>query len=206
MDSRLNIAIFAKAPIAGFAKTRLIPRLGAKGAADLQRVMIERTVQTAVESRLGTVSVWCAPDSKNDFFAALAADYPVELRTQSGTNLGARMLNTFETLTDSRPVILIGSDCPMLQASHLHACATALQCGHDVVFLPTEDGGYALVAAAKPWPELFCAMPWGSSAVMSETRLRANRLALRISEPAILWDVDRPEDCDRAAALGLFEA
>jgi rSAM/selenodomain-associated transferase 1 len=204
MDSTVAIAIFAKAPIAGLAKTRLIPRLGARAAAELQRLMIERTVHAAIESRMGPVSLWCAPDRNNAVFSSLAAKYPIDLHAQSGPDLGARMLNAFEVLTAGCPVVLIGCDCPVLQASHLLMCAAALRAGHDAVFVPTEDGGYAVAAAAKPWPELFREIPWGSSDVMSETRSRAMRSGLRISEPVTLWDVDTPEDYDRAAGLNLL--
>lgn len=204
MSNGTGIAIFAKAPIEGFAKTRLIPKLGAKAAADLQCVMIEQTVQTALGSQLGPVSLWCAPDCRHPVFASLAAKYPIELLPQSGPDLGARMLAAFEMLTPSHPLVLIGCDCLALRPSHLEICATALRSDHDVVFVPTEDGGYALVAASRPWPDLFRCVYWGSSSVMSETRSRAMQSGLRISEPVMLWDVDTPEDFDRAAGLGLL--
>ncbi|MGE0751304.1 MAG: TIGR04282 family arsenosugar biosynthesis glycosyltransferase [Variibacter sp.] len=204
MTSRVAIAIFAKAPVAGFAKTRLIPRFGAETAASLQRLMIERAIRTAVESRVGPVSLWCAPDCSAEVFSSLAAKYSLELHSQSGRDLGARMLHAFEVLTVVCPVIVIGCDCPALQPSHLRKCARDLGHGHDAVFIPTEDGGYALIAAAKPWPQLFSDIPWGSSEVMSRTRTRAIATGLRVAEPVMLWDVDTPEDVDRAAALGLL--
>ena len=204
MNSETGVAVFAKAPIEGFAKTRLIPRLGAKAAADLQCYMIEQTVRTAIESQIGPVSLWCAPDCSHPVFTSLAAKLPIELLPQSGPDLGARMLNAFEMSTPSHPLVLIGCDCPVLRPLHLEICTATLRSDHDVVFIPTEDGGYALVAAAKPWPELFHGICWGSSSVMSETRFHATQLGLRISEPVMLWDIDTPEDFDRAAKLGLL--
>src|SRR5205085_2843900 len=100
----------------------------------------------------------------------------IELHVQSGVDLGARMLNAFQALTPHHPVILIGTDCPVLSPSHLIESANLLQRGTDVVFLPTEDGGYALVGAAKPWPALFRQIPWGTDRVMPDTRLRAGEL------------------------------
>ena len=61
----VDIAIFARAPVAGDAKTRLIPRLGVEGAAALQHALIHRAVQTAVAAKLGAVSLWCAPDCEH---------------------------------------------------------------------------------------------------------------------------------------------
>jgi glycosyltransferase A (GT-A) superfamily protein (DUF2064 family) len=113
------------------------------------------------------------------------------------------MLQAFELLTVGGPTIVLGADCPPLKASHLIDCAKRLRKPRDVVFLPTEDGGYALVGAAKPWAELFRDMPWGTGRVMQETRMRARCIGLRLFEPALLWDLDTPADYERAAALGL---
>jgi rSAM/selenodomain-associated transferase 1 len=198
MSDAIAIAIFAKAPIEGFAKTRLIPLLGAKQAADLQRRFIERTVEVALAAKLGPVSVWCTPDCEHAIFASLRASGSVALQAQSGANLGSRMLNTFEVLTPRCPTMIIGTDCPVLKASHLHDCAGSLGDGADAVFLPTEDGGYALVGAARPLPHLFLDIPWGTERVMPETQRRARQMGLRISEPGRLWDIDTPEDYRRA--------
>ena len=204
MNNRVAVAILAKAPIEGFAKTRLIPHLGAKEAAHLQRRMVEHTVRIALGSSLGPVSLWCAPSCQHELFASLAATGSVELHAQSGTDLGARMLNAFEMLTPDHPAIVIGTDCPVLNSSHLVDCANRLRQGVDAVFLPTEDGGYALVGTAKPWPQLFRDMPWGTDRVMPQTRLRARQSGLRISEPALVWDIDTPKDYERAVACGLL--
>jgi rSAM/selenodomain-associated transferase 1 len=205
MFDAIGIAVFAKAPIEGFAKTRLIPLLGAKQAADLQRRFIERTVEVALAAKLGPVSVWCTPDCEHAIFASLGASGSVALQAQSGANLGSRMLNTFEVLTPRCPIMIIGTDCPVLKASHLRDCASSLGDGADAVFLPTEDGGYALVGAARPLPHLFLDMPWGTERVMPETKRRARQMGLRISEPARLWDIDTPEAYQRALACGLVD-
>ena len=205
MTDIVGIAIFAKAPIAGFAKTRLIPTLGPERASQLQRQLIERTVETALASKVGPVSVWYTPDRGHDVFTSLAAVHSIEFHRQSGADLGARMLSAFEVLIPRHPLLVIGTDCPMLQPSHLIDCATSLRRGADAVFLPTEDGGYALVGLTKPVPLLFHNMPWSTEQVMSETRLRAHHARLGISEPALVWDVDTKADYDRAVASGLFD-
>jgi rSAM/selenodomain-associated transferase 1 len=201
----VGIAILAKAPIEGYAKTRLIPLLGAKGAAELQRRMIKRTVQVAVAAGTGPVSLWCAPNCRHETFRMLAAAHPIELHEQPETDLGRRMLRAFEVLTPHHPLIVIGTDCPVLRAAHLIESAGCLQAERDVVFLPTEDGGYLLVGAQKPWAMLFDGVSWGSSGVMRETRERARNIGLRISEPETVWDIDTPEDYQRAIAAGAFE-
>src|SRR3712207_3817693 len=104
------LAVFAKAPVPGYAKTRLIPRLGAAGAADLQRRLIERTIETAVGAALGPVSLWCTPKRNHGLFSELARDYGLTLYDQTGLDLGARMLAAFEALTPAGPLLLIGTD------------------------------------------------------------------------------------------------
>lgn len=206
MARAVGIAVFAKAPIEGFAKTRLIPLLGAKRAAALQRELTRQTVELALRSNLGPVSAWCAPDCVHEAFASLTATYSVPLHIQCGPDLGARMLSAFEALTVSHPLLIIGTDCPALTPAHLSECALALLKGADAVFLPTEDGGYALIGSKKPIPSLFSDMPWGTNQVMAETRTRAQQRGLTIVESAVLWDIDTPADYNRALAAGLLAA
>ncbi len=161
INNPLQITIFAKAPVAGYAKTRLIPILGPQGAADLQAFLVRRTVETAMKSSLRPVSLWCAPDRAHDLFTSLGNEFAIATHPQIGSDLGTRMLNAFEAMTRLGPAILIGSDCPALTAEHLIRCASALRDGADAVFIPAEDGGYALVGLKRPVPQIFESIPWG---------------------------------------------
>lgn len=201
MTDGTPIAVFARAPMPGEVKTRLIPSLGAEGAAALHARLVRRTLATARAARLGPVTLWCAPDTHHPFFADCVASFGVGLKPQAPGDLGARMLAAFEA---SAPSLLIGSDCPALAVEHLQAASQALR-SSDAVFLPAEDGGYVLVGLSRPMTEVFDAIPWGGDAVMIETRRRLDRLGLRWSEPVILWDVDRPDDLVRLAASGLLD-
>jgi uncharacterized protein len=196
------VAIFAKAPIAGFAKTRLIPRLGPAGAALLQARLIERAVSTVCNARTGPVSLWCAPEPEYPLFRDLARRFPIALHRQTGGDLGDRMSDAFRILTRASPALLIGTDCVVLDAPHLILSAKALRNGYDAVFLPVEDGGYILVGLRDCAPALFRDIPWNTHGVMAETRQRAASRGLRVAELAMLWDLDRPEDYDRSIALG----
>ena len=200
----VGIAVFARAPVPGQCKTRLIPALGADGAAELHHRMLERTLACARTADVGPVSLWCAPDTTHPAFAALAGP-GVELRLQTGGDLGARMLAAFVAQPAGRPLLLIGTDCPALTAEHLRACAECLRAGDDAVFLPTEDGGYFLVGLQAPQPALFDTMPWSTDQVMPETRRRLGRAGLRWREPATLWDINTPDDLARLRASGLME-
>jgi rSAM/selenodomain-associated transferase 1 len=197
----IGIAIMAKAPIPGLTKTRLIPALGAEGAAELQRMLILRTVATAMEAGIGSVSVWCGPDTQHRLFQDIASKYPVQLYEQSAGDLGDRMHAAFVAATAVSPTLLIGVDCPPMAPAHLRRCAERLRRGDDAVFLPAEDGGYVLVGLRRPQAGLFNDTEWGSPTVMAVTRDRLRQLNLTWSEPETLWDLDRPDDLQRWRAI-----
>ena len=195
--------VFAKAPAPGRVKTRLIPALGANGAAQLQRQLIARTLRTAIAAGLGTPELWCAPDPHAPFFAACAKEQDVSLRAQGDGDLGARMARALESaLALGASGLLIGCDCPVLTPEYLRTAAAALAAGDDAVFGPAEDGGYVLIGVARrPAAGLFEDIAWGTATVMQETRRWLARGNWRWRELAPLWDVDRPEDLPRVRRL-----
>jgi rSAM/selenodomain-associated transferase 1 len=199
----VRVAVLAKAPIAGLAKTRLIPALGARGAARLQREFTRHALHTAAAAGLGPVTLWCAPEADHHFFRALRYTMNVDCRVQADGDLGDRMHAAFLAHCAQGPLLLIGTDCPALRPLELREAARALCDGHDAVFGPAEDGGYVLVGLRSPQPTLFSAMPWSTSMVLSETRARAHGLGLRIMELETLWDVDVPADLQRLGKLPL---
>jgi rSAM/selenodomain-associated transferase 1 len=199
---RTSIAVFARAPVAGVAKTRLIPLLGAEGAAALHAALARKALMSAVEAKTGEVALWCAPDVSHPFFESCRAEFRIDLKAQPPGDIGQRMLAAFEA--SRGPLLLIGSDCPMLTPDLLRLCAAELRTGLDAVFLPAEDGGYALIGLRRPMAGIFAGVEWSTERVMDETRARLRAAALTWSEPAIVWDIDRPEDVARLAASGLL--
>ena len=196
--------VFAKAPTPGRVKTRLVPALGERAAAELHRQLVERTLSTALAAGLGPVELWCAPATDDVFFAACARQYGIGLCAQGEGGLGMRMARALEhALAAGSPGLLVGSDCPVLTAEYLREAAAALALGNDAVFGPAEDGGYVLIGLARePSAQLFKDVAWGRATVMQETRARLARLEWRWRELAMLWDVDRPEDLLRWRQLG----
>ncbi|GAB4176697.1 MAG: TIGR04282 family arsenosugar biosynthesis glycosyltransferase [Rhodocyclaceae bacterium] len=192
------VILFAKAPVPGLAKTRLVPALGAEAAAHLQARLATRAIETALAAAVGPVELWCAPDCADPFFAECARRHALTLRAQPEGDLGRRMARAFEAALASHDyAILTGSDCPAMTAQDIRAARDALAAGQDAAFLPVEDGGYALIGLARFDPRLFEAIAWGSGAVMRETRLRLGGMGWRWQELAERWDVDRPEDLER---------
>lgn len=195
------IVVLAKAPVAGYAKTRLIPALGADGAARLAAWLLERTMHAALRSGLGPVELCAAPDAAHPAVAAWAAR-GVQLAAQGEGDLGERIARAFARACASAPrVLLLGTDAPRLDAAVLQAAARALE-AHDAVFVPAVDGGYALVGLRRSVPRLFEDMPWSTPAVMARTRERLRALGLTHAELAPLADIDEPQDLVHLQGLG----
>jgi hypothetical protein len=203
MTETIAIAVLAKAPLPGFAKTRLIPALGTEGAARLQARLVEHAVATACAARIGPVTLWGAPDEGHPLFQAIGARLGVALARQDGGDLGERMLAAV-TAADM-PVLVIGTDCPALTADHLRAAADILRGGADAAIIPAEDGGYALIGLRAPARTLFSEMHWSVPSVMEETRRRLRDLGMTWQEPVRLWDLDLPEDIERLRQIGLHD-
>jgi hypothetical protein len=161
-------------------------------------------MKTALASPLRPITLWCAPDCDHPIFRSADLEYGITTRVQAGDDLGERMFGTFEQLTRRSPALLIGTDCPILSADHLMRCAAALVAGTDAAFIPTEDGGYALIGLRKPVWRLFEGMPWGTGDVMRITRDRLREERLSAFETDQLWDIDTPADYDRAKSAALL--
>lgn len=202
--SDARVLIFAKAPQPGAVKTRLIPALGAVGAAALHAQLAEHTLAMACAAGAGTVELHCAPDTSDPFFRLCSSKYDVALVAQPSGDLGGRMFAAFaEALATSPRIILIGTDCPGLTAQHLLQAQQALRDGNDAVFVPAQDGGYALIGLGQCSVRLFENIAWGGARVMAQTRERLHALRWRWRELDTLWDVDRPADYQRLLQSGL---
>lgn len=195
-----EIAIFAKVPQPGAVKTRLIPALGAEGAAALHARLIDRTVAKARAVGNARACLWLA--GRVETFAQ-----PPGLRReiQQGADLGARMHHAFlVTLARARACVLIGTDCPALTPAHLQRAFEELE-QHDVVVGPAEDGGYVLIALKSPQPLLFEDIQWGGPTVLAATRARIDAAGLRAAYLPPLPDLDTPADLARAQREGWIE-
>ena len=202
----LAIAVFARAPVAGATKTRLIPRLGADGAARLQEQLIERALARATAVAGAAVSLWVAGDLAQPFVADAARRHGVALHAQQGIDLGERMAHAFATLLHgAERAVLIGTDCPAMTVDDLHDAAAALD-NNDVVVQPALDGGYVLIALRAAQPQLFAGIAWGSALVLEQTMARAAELGLTVGRARPLPDLDTPEDHAHALAQGWVDA
>lgn len=199
-----RILIFAKAPIPGQVKTRLMPLLSIEGAAQLHREMVNQTVQRVQAAALAPLQLWCAPDIKEPFFDNLKCTQRLELYAQHGTDLGARMLHSFTAaLRSAEMAVVLGTDWPALDPDLVATALQRLRNGDDAVLGPAEDGGYVLLGLRRVDPFLFSEIAWSSARVSAQTRERLQKLQWRWSELPVSWDLDRPADFERALHAGL---
>lgn len=188
------VIVFAKAPVAGVAKTRLAPALGAEGAAALAGRMLRHTLAQATAAGIGPVELCAAPDATHPALRAAAAACGAALTEQGPGDLGLRMHRAFvRCLKRHRRALLIGTDAPALDAAVLRDAAQALQ-QHELVFVPALDGGYALVGQRRADPRWFCGMTWSHAGVMADTRERLRAAGVRCAELPPVADIDEPAD------------
>ena len=193
--------IFARAPIPGAVKTRLIPALGAVGAAQLAVHMLGHALQIAAHSSLGPLQLHGAPDVQHPVLRSAAAGVGAACLAQAPGDLGTRMRSALAAALQLTPrALLLGTDCPALDVGVLREADAALVAGAACVLVPTTDGGFALVGfrreALAAIDEIFDAIAWGSSTVMSSTRDHLLRAGLRWTELATLVDIDEPADLE----------
>ena len=200
------VTVMAKAPVPGLAKTRLIPALGAHGAARLQRAFTLGTLRVARQAGL-VPTLWCAPGMQHRFFRAVAQRCGVALQAQPEGNIGARMHAAVQhhfaqvgADTAAPAVLVVGTDCPALSAAHLHHAASVLA-DHDAVLIPAQDGGYVLIGLRLPHAAVFEGVDWSTPQVLAQTRERLRGAGLSWAELDTLWDVDTPDDLLRLKGI-----
>ncbi len=189
MPALPDLVLFAKYPLPGYAKTRLIPALGAEGAAQVHRHLARRTVDLLLQSGAPTEVRYAGADE-----AALRdwlGDGPA-LVAQAEGGLTERLVDA----SRPHPHMFFGADTPDLDAGMIAAAMTALA-SHDVVIGPAEDGGYFLIGMQTARPELLTDMPWSTDQVFPETLRRCEVLGLAVALLPMLADCDRPEDLER---------
>ncbi|MGC9503239.1 TIGR04283 family arsenosugar biosynthesis glycosyltransferase [Baaleninema sp.] len=189
--------MFTRYPQPGRTKTRLVPALGKRGAAGLQRRMTERTLETVRQWRNAeedaAAEVRFVGGTSGQLRRWLGAD--LVYRPQGEGDLGDRLGRTVKTAFAEGidRIALVGIDCPGLSASLLRQGFAALEKA-DAVLGPAEDGGYYLMALRQPYPELFSGIDWGTETVLLQTLEAARSLGLSVSLLSPLSDIDRPED------------
>lgn len=184
-----TLVLFAKYPVPGYAKTRLIPALGADGAARVHRHLTERTVKTLVASGAAVEVRYAGGDE--DAFWSWLGPVPHYIEQVEG-GLSERLIDAGR---DAHHVFF-GADTPDLTVAIVESAIDALE-SHDIVIGPADDGGYYLIGMQVARPELMADMPWSTSEVFPETMRRCATAGLTVALLPTLADCDRPSDLAR---------
>lgn len=190
-----RLVVFAKAPQPGAAKTRLIPALGAPGAAVLARRMLLHTLEQALAADVGPVELCMDPASGDPAWHGVDLPPCITRSAQGEGDLGQRMARAVDRVTTApgQAVLLMGTDCPALSARRIAAAARALA-RHDAVLVPVADGGYVLIGLHAPCPAIFADMAWSTPAVAACTLQRLAARRQRVWVGPQLHDIDEPAD------------
>lgn len=200
-----RILIFAKPPVVGHCKTRLGKTLGLSRAARVHRLLSEQTFNTVAANAIAPVEIHAGQQPTHPWFLQQRRRYGWPLRQQVRGNLGKRMYRAaHQILQTADACLIVGTDCPVLDRQHLFIALEELQSGQNIVLLPSEDGGYALIGLNRADPLLFRNISWGTGQVMRQTRRRLQHARLNWTELAPVWDVDEAADFYRAKRAGLL--
>ncbi|MBW2408981.1 MAG: TIGR04283 family arsenosugar biosynthesis glycosyltransferase [Deltaproteobacteria bacterium] len=202
-NSKQRLIIFTRYPEAGTTKTRMIPELGAEGAAELQRRMTEHIMSRAVGlCDLHPIPVEVRYEGGSEKLMTEWLGPGFSYCHQGSGDIGLRMGRAFtETFGQGcESVVIIGSDIPDISTKILQNAFEALG-ENDLVLGPAADGGYYLIGVQREtfrhWnPQLFSDIRWGTASVLPQTLHVARKLGLNYKLLATLRDVDRPEDLD----------
>lgn len=189
-----TIMVFARAPVPGQVKTRLIPALGETGAAELHARLLDQTLNTVSQLENITIRLYCQPDTQHPLFRQ-ACDRPaLSLHPQTGNDLGERMANAVaDNLPRYDKVLVIGCDCPAFTPDDLRAAIETLD-AQDAVIVPAHDGGYVLLGLKTFSPLIFSDVDWSTDRVFEQTARQLDAAGFRWASLEPKHDIDRPDD------------
>ncbi len=198
------VGIMAKAPRPGYAKTRLTSALDPEVAADLYRHFLLDTVDV-VRRVPGVAATLLCPAGDGADLARLDIGLPIVEQREPGLMHGLVFGIAHALEGGHNSVALINADSPTLPPARIAAALTALST-YNVVFGPTADGGYYLIAATVPCDRLLLGVPYpDGTTILRDTLEQAERLGLRAGTIAPWFDVDLPAEL-RGLADALADA
>lgn len=196
------LIVLAKAPLPGFAKTRLQRETGIASAdvARLAEAFVRDTLAVCAATEGARTLVCHAPPESADWFRAIAPG--AGLAAQVDGDLGARMRAAFDRAFagGATRAVMIGTDAPHLGADTVEAAFAALERA-DCVLAPAEDGGYVLIGLRRACPGILAGIAWSTSRVLEQTLERARELGVRCELLPAEFDVDGAADLERLARL-----
>ena len=181
--------------MSGTVKTRLESALGLQSSLKLHKWLVEDRLKTLARDSLFNVSLHVTDNPRDPYWAHLNLNYSVPIYLQQGNTLGERMLKAVEsTLAQNDWVILLGVDCPDLDASYVESAIRELEKGRNLVIGPAEDGGYVLLGLRRVVRDIFYGIDWGTGSVFKQTMSVLDRQGIDSVTLMPLRDLDVIDD------------
>lgn len=193
---RAELILFAKTPLAGRVKTRLVPGLGEHGAAEFAQGLIEETVRRAVASWPGEVHLQAWPSTSHPCFERLRERHGITVSLQAEGDLGTKMLRALDSAHKrGAAAAVMGCDVPHCPPETYRTAHAFLGQGRSVIG-PSDDGGYYLIGINPPHPDCFERIEWGGNKVFDTTLKRAARAGINLIVLQQLNDFDTAADIE----------
>jgi len=195
--------VFAKRPLPGKVKTRLVPPLSPEDAADLYQCMLADVLGMAAKlPGLFLCLFYEETEGAHEYFTGIAPG--MTSLPQRGKDLGEKMADAFCVVfaMGYEAAVVIGTDAPDLPPYYIEETFGRLESGKcEAVFGPCEDGGYYLLGITRLHRVLFRDIPWSSGAVLRESLKRAEEVGIDVSLLPMWHDVDTAADLERPELL-----
>ena len=199
-QSGITLFVFAKAPIAGKVKTRLLEHCSAELAAKIAEVLLDTTLSKATKEWPGPVVLSVGLDASHPVITQLAQKYSIAVAPQASGNLGQRMQATVDSVASraSSSVAILGADACLVSGNTLRVAYAKLSAGENVIG-PSLDGGYYLIGLQRSVPKIFENIDWGSEFVFRQTLQQAKRANVALASLEPIYDIDTWQDVLLAA-------
>lgn len=192
-----TLVLLARAPVLGRVKTRLAAEIGAHAALEAHRRLTER--QVAARPPGWPLEIHVDPPGSAHAVTGWLGLPPATAFDQSPGDLGQRLAHAAAGAFSrgAGSVCVIGSDCPVLDPPLFAAAGQALLRA-DLVIVPAEDGGYALLGLHAAHLAIFEGIPWSTPGVADATRAAARRHGWSLAGLPAVFDVDDAAGWQRA--------
>lgn len=186
-----KLLIFVKHPASGKVKTRLAATIGDESALSVYKGLLNITEQITRNINAEREVHYGDQITKEDVFASELFHKKLQIKGDLGEKMQAAFAESFQAGYER--VVIIGSDCPLLEPSHIQACFDKLR-DYDVVFGPATDGGYYLLGMRKPVLDLFVGINWSTPTVLRDSQEKLKKQKLTFVSLETLSDVDEEKD------------